>query len=163
MTNTATTTKAVKVTKRDNFNALLDFIPEDRQDLRDFVAHELELLDKKNKANASKPTKAQREGAEFDEKVLTAMVACHAEHAELRPSALVTMASLADETGNTPHVQKIAASLRRLEKAGKVEKDVKAGASYYRVAGYPTAEEKIAEMFPPTTDEVEDEPVMIEE
>lgn len=51
-----------KVTKKDNFNAIIEIATElGRQDLVDFCKHEIELLDKKK----SKETKSQKENAEL--------------------------------------------------------------------------------------------------
>lgn len=51
-----------KVTKKDNFNAIIEIATElGRQDLVDFCRHEIELLDKKK----SKETKSQKENTEL--------------------------------------------------------------------------------------------------
>lgn len=144
MTNTTTTTKAVKITKRDNFNALLTYIPEDRQDLRDFIAHELELLDKKNKANAGKLTKAQREGVEFDEKVLASLT-----FEPVRPGELAKLDMFGDAS-----VQKVSASLRRLTDSGRAVAETVGKVTFYHLAGEPVTL---------TTGEVEDEIFAVEE
>lgn len=56
-----------KVTKKDNFNAIIEIATElGRQDLVDFCKHEIELLDRKK----SKETKGQKENTELMEKLL---------------------------------------------------------------------------------------------
>ena len=51
-----------KITKKDNFNAIIEIATElGRQDLVDFCKHEIELLDKKK----SQETKSQKEKAEL--------------------------------------------------------------------------------------------------
>ena len=56
-----------KITKKDNFNAILEIATElGRQDLVDFCKHEIELLDKKK----SKETKNQKENSALMEKLL---------------------------------------------------------------------------------------------
>ena len=60
-----------KITKKDNFNAILEIATElGRQDLVDFCKHEIELLDKKK----SKETKSQKENSALMEKLLADLV-----------------------------------------------------------------------------------------
>lgn len=61
----------VKVTKKDNFNAIIEIATElGRQDLVDFCKHEIELLEKKK----SKETKNQKENSALMEKLLEDLV-----------------------------------------------------------------------------------------
>ena len=60
-----------KITKKDNFNAIIEIATElGRQDLVDFCKHEIELLDKKK----SKETKNQKENSVLMEKLLEDLV-----------------------------------------------------------------------------------------
>lgn len=60
-----------KITKKDNFNAIIEIATElGRQDLVDFCKHEIELLDKKK----SKETKSQKENSALMEKLLEDLV-----------------------------------------------------------------------------------------
>lgn len=53
------TEKTVKITKRDNFNAIIEVLNgAGRSDLADVIAHEIELLD--NKAAKAKATAAKK-------------------------------------------------------------------------------------------------------
>ena len=117
---TTNTTKAPRITKRDQFNALLTLIPADRSDLTEFVKHELELLEKKNNAE-KKPTKAQQEAAALADTV--------AEIMEGATDALTVSDIQALDERISPATysnQKIAAVMRRLVADGRVVK-VEAG------------------------------------
>lgn len=62
---------ANKTTKRDNYSAIRAILEELHKDeLINFVNHEIELLDKKNSAKSSKPTKAQIENAGIKDAIL---------------------------------------------------------------------------------------------
>ena len=63
-----------KITKRDNYNALLK-IEEVKSNpvLANFVKHELELLDKKNSSRSKNPTKEQKVNKILKENILSEM------------------------------------------------------------------------------------------
>lgn len=62
---------ANKTTKRENYSAIRAILEELHKDeLINFVNHEIELLDKKNSAKSSKPTKAQIENAGIKDAIL---------------------------------------------------------------------------------------------
>lgn len=66
-----TMANTTKVTKRDNFNAIIEIATElGRQDLVDFCKHEIELLDKKK----SKETKSQKENTELMTQLLEQLI-----------------------------------------------------------------------------------------
>lgn len=62
---------ATKATKKDNYSAIRAILEELHKDeLVVFVNHEIELLDKKNSAKSSKPTKTQVENAGIKDSIL---------------------------------------------------------------------------------------------
>jgi hypothetical protein len=65
---------ANKVTKKDNFNALLALSEvQSNQTLVDFINHEIELLDRKAENRSTKPTVRQAENAEIKSEIVTSM------------------------------------------------------------------------------------------
>ena len=60
-----------KLTKKDYFNELKGLVS-DRQDLVDFIDHEIELLSKKSSRTA--PTKTQVENEKIKEKIVATLV-----------------------------------------------------------------------------------------
>ena len=65
---------ANKVTKMDNFNALLALSEvKANPALTDFIKHEIELLEKKAENRSTKPTVRQAENAEIKTNLLTKM------------------------------------------------------------------------------------------
>ena len=65
---------ANKVTKRDNFNALLALSEvQSNQTLVDFINHEIELLDRKAENRSTKPTVRQAENAAIKEEIVASM------------------------------------------------------------------------------------------
>lgn len=64
-----------KITKKDNFNAIIALASEmGRTDLVEFAMHEIELLDKK--ATSKKPTKNQVENEALAQVVLETLATC---------------------------------------------------------------------------------------
>ena len=65
---------ANKITKRDNFNAIIEVLNSaDRPDLASVMIHEIELLDRKNANRSDKPTPTQIENAEIKNQILSVM------------------------------------------------------------------------------------------
>lgn len=63
-----------KVTKKDNFNAIVSVLESaGREDLVAVMLHEIELLEKKNSYKSSKPTKTQVANAEIKANILGQM------------------------------------------------------------------------------------------
>lgn len=85
-------------------------------DLREFVAHEQELLAKKNAATATKPTKAQQANADTKAHLLEVMANGEAH--------TVTEWQDADEALSALSNQKVSALMRQLVTDGKVTKTV---------------------------------------
>ena len=67
--------KVKKVTKRDNFNALLEIEEvKANQGLVDFINHELELLDKKSAGRATATTANQKANEEIKKVIVNELV-----------------------------------------------------------------------------------------
>ena len=113
-----------KVTKRDNFNALLN-IPEvaSNAELVAFINHELELLDRKNKAKSGELTETQKENLALGEEFV-AFIASK-DHA-------LTVAEIRKHFGLSS--QKATPILANLVEAGKLVKTVEKRVSFYSVA-----------------------------
>ena len=60
-------------TKKENFEAIRNYVAE-REDLVDFINHEIELLDKRN-SGERKPTKTQIENDQYKNEVLAFILA----------------------------------------------------------------------------------------
>jgi hypothetical protein len=106
MTNT---TKTTKLTKAQKF-ALIANLPAVKADpmLSEFIAHEVELLTKKNTAD-KKPTAKQTANAAIQEAILETMAA--------DPTRLFTITELTKEVPNLPEDmtnQRMAALVRQL-------------------------------------------------
>lgn len=102
-----------KITKSDRFNEILTMIPADRDDLRDFINHELELLTKKNSSD-KKPTKNQRENEVIKNDIILNLIS--------DKQMTISEMMAADETLSSMTNQKIASLVRQLLLAGKVER-----------------------------------------
>ena len=119
-----------KMTKRENFELIAKTIEtmeiENKAEMLNFIAHEIELL--KKKSSKSGQTKTQKENEILKEEIL----------AELgKLSEGVTVSEFQAVTRFAPHEfsnQKISALLNQLEKAGKVKKEVVKKKSYFSIA-----------------------------
>lgn len=64
-----------KITKRDNFNAIIAVLTEaGKDDLVAVMEHEIELLDKKSANRSTKPTVRQDENAKIKDDIVSKMV-----------------------------------------------------------------------------------------
>ena len=93
-----------KLTKKDYFNELKVLVA-DRQDLVDFIDHEIELLSKKSSRTA--PTKTQVENEKIKEKIVATLV-------ELGKYATITDIQNANTELADLSNQKISALLKQL-------------------------------------------------
>ena len=124
MTNTSNR----KLTKRDNFNALLA-IPAvaENADLVAFIEHEVELLDKKNSAER-KPTPKQVENAGFKSDIL----------AWMKPDAKYLSADVVKGVPSIVaagvSVQRVSAMLTQLVNDGAIVRTEDKHKSYYSLA-----------------------------
>lgn len=64
-----------KITKRDNFNAIIAILKDvGKDDLVAVMEHEVELLDKKSASRSTKPTVRQDENAKIKDDIVSKMV-----------------------------------------------------------------------------------------
>lgn len=116
---------ADKMTKVAKFNAIAEMVAEDAvfengENIREFLAHEVELTEKRNSRKSSKPTKKQTENAETLEKIKTLL----AENGKMTATEIAKALDL-----NSP--QKVVGIVRTADGIDKVsEKRV----TYYTVA-----------------------------
>lgn len=113
-----------KLTKKDYFNELKGLVS-DRQDLVDFIDHEIELLSKKS--SRTTPTKTQVENEKIKEKIVTTLV-------ELDKYATITdiqntNTELADLSN-----QKISALLKQLVDNKVIEKVIDKKKAYFKAS-----------------------------
>ena len=121
---------ANKVTKKDNFNALLcvvnsaDISEEQRIALAAFINHEIELIE--NKSNSTKPSKKQEENAG-----VKAIILAELSKAD-EPLTITEMQKTSESLANFT-CQKISALLRQLIEENKVTKEIIKKKSYFSV------------------------------
>lgn len=114
---------ANKVTKRDNFNALLNIAEVAANDeLVKFIKHELELLDRKNKGKAGELTDTQKENLALGEEFVEFIAKAGKE---------LTVKDVRDHFGIT--AQKATPILTNLVEAGKLAKRVDKRVSFFKV------------------------------
>ena len=112
-----TTSSSVKMTKAQKF-ALIAEIPEVKNNpvLAEFIAHEVELLTKKNSAD-KKPTAQQEVNATIKADILGLM--------EANPKQLFTVSELLKKVPNLPDTmtnQRMSALVRQMVDAGQVKR-----------------------------------------
>ena len=120
-----------KITKKDNFKALLSIVETmGRNDLVDFINHEIELLDKK-KSNGN--AKANKQVADNVELVYNALVELN------KPVTITELIAQADlmALANEEHIvttQKVSAYIKKLVDNGRVVKTTDKKKTYFMVA-----------------------------
>ena len=112
-----TTSSSVKLTKAQKFAMIAD-IPEVKNNpmLAEFIAHEVELLSKKNSAD-KKPTAQQEANATIKADILGVM--------EANPKQLFTVSELLKKVPNLPDTmtnQRMSALVRQMVDAGQVKR-----------------------------------------
>lgn len=118
----------VKVTKKDNFNAILAILANaetaNKADLIEFINHEIELLNKKANSSKSKPSKTQAE----NDGIKTAIVEAFgkAETALTITEFQTKFTDFADYSN-----QKLSALFKQLVDSGVLEKTVIKKKSYF--------------------------------
>ena len=119
---------ANKVTKMDNFNALLALSQvQANPELVKFIEHEQELLVRKAESRSDKPTAAQKENAAIAEKIPSVM-----ESGKLY--RLSEIKAFIPELASSSGTQRIAAICRKLEESGVLVKSVDKRVIYYSLA-----------------------------
>ena len=112
-----TTSSSAKLTKAQKF-AMIANIPEVANNpvLAEFIAHEVELLTKKNSAD-KKPTAQQEANATIKADILAVM--------EANPNQLFTVSELLKKVPNLPDTmtnQRMSALVRQMVEAGSVKR-----------------------------------------
>ena len=112
-----TTSSSAKLTKAQKFAMIAD-IPEVKNNpmLAEFIAHEVELLSKKNSAD-KKPTAQQEANATIKADILALM--------EAKPNQLFTVSELLKKVPNLPDTmtnQRMSALVRQMVDAGSVKR-----------------------------------------
>lgn len=113
-----------KLTKKDYFNELKGLVA-DRQDLVDFIDHEIELLSKKSSRTA--PTKTQVENETIKEKIVATLV-------ELGRYATITEIQNANTELADLSNQKISALLKQLVDTNIIEKMIDKKKAYFKAS-----------------------------
>lgn len=115
-----------RITKRDNLNEILTIVSElNREDLVNFVNHEIELLDRR--ANSNSLTKVQKENLELVEVIYDTLV-------ELAKAATITEIQDAEVRLSELSNQKMSALLKKLVDSNRIVKVVEKGKSYFSIA-----------------------------
>ena len=115
-----------RITKRDNYNEILAIVTElGREDLINFVNHEIDLLNKR--ANSTSLTKTQKENLELVEVIYNAVVDL------AKP---VTIAEIQESNEGLAELsnQKVSALLKKLVDSERVVKVVEKGKAYFSIA-----------------------------
>ena len=113
-----------KMTKKDYFNELRELVI-DRQDLVDFIDHEIELLSKKGSRTA--PTKTQVENENIKNVIVDTLKALD------RPVIITELQSANPELANYSN-QKISALLKQLVEANQVLRQVDKKKAYFKAS-----------------------------
>ena len=117
------------MTKKDYFKALATVVAsidvENQTDLLDFIAHEIELLEKKS--SKSKPSKTQAENENIMAEILVALE-------DINSKVTVTELMKANDTMAAYSNQKLSALLKKLVDSGAVVKEVEKKKSYFSLA-----------------------------
>ena len=124
-----TTSSSVRMTKAQKFQILAD-LPAVKADpmLSEFIAHEMELLAKKNTAD-KKPTAQQEANAGIKSNVLTVM--------QDNPNKLFTVSELLKAVPNLPDTmtnQRMSAIVRQMVDAGQVKRTEDKRKAYFSLA-----------------------------
>lgn len=109
-----------KLTKRDYFNRILTYVHDED---RDFILHEIELLDRKNASRSNKPTAKQTANAELMSLIYEAMDS-EKSYTATEIGALVP--ELADAK-----IQKITALISKMRENLLVSRRVVKGKAYF--------------------------------
>lgn len=135
-----TNTKTNKVTKREIFTRLFDIVADATitstvekvggmqvDELKKFLTHEIELLDKKSTAKNTKPTKTQLENEKLKELILAVL------KDKGTPQTISQIMNEAEELSILTN-QRISALLTQLKNAGKVVRTEEKKKAYFAIA-----------------------------
>lgn len=128
---------ANKMTKKDYFAVLsaivIDANPTNSADILAFIDHEVELLEKKNSAKSSKPTKTQLANEGLKDAIIATLAVID------KPVTITEMQKFnpelaTDEKGETISNQRISALLRQLIDKGTVVRTTEKKKAYFSLA-----------------------------
>ena len=123
------TTNSTKVTKRERFAQLLAIVEASNvanaTELKEFIEHEVELLNKKN-SRSGKPTKTQVENEAIKAQIVSILERVR------KPMTVTQLLSESELAGLSN--QKISALLTQLRESGKVMRTVEKKVAYYSMA-----------------------------
>ena len=123
------TTNSTKVTKRERFAQLMAIVEASNvanaTELKEFIEHEVELLDKKN-SRSGKPTKTQVENEAIKTQIVSILERVR------KPMTVTQLLSESELAGLSN--QKISALLTQLRESGKVMRTVEKKVAYYSMA-----------------------------
>ena len=123
--------KEKKVTKRDRYAEIRAILEENgKEELVQFVDHELELLAKKNSSDR-KPTATQKANEELKVLVLSLME----DNRLYTISEMLKVFDLPEIDGNPVSNQKLSALVNRMVDEGKVTKTIDKRKSYFTKVG----------------------------
>lgn len=127
---------AKKATKKETYLSIIEKYGLSDAD-KDFILHEVELLDKRYDHKSDKPTKKQVENAGIKERLLACIV-------EDEQYTATDLRNALDPTGEMS-VQKVSALLKQMVEAGDIVKAVVKRRTYFGLPGTefgePTADE----------------------
>ena len=123
------TTNSTKVTKRERFAQLMAIVETSNvanaTELKEFIEHEVELLNKKN-SRSGKPTKTQVENEAVKAQIVSILKRVG------KPMTVTQLLSESELAGLSN--QKISALLTQLRESGKVMRTVEKKVAYYSMA-----------------------------
>ena len=123
------TTNSTKVTKRERFAQLMAIVETSNvanaTELKEFIEHEVELLNKKN-SRSGKPTKTQVENEAIKAQIVSILERVR------KPMTVTQLLSESELAGLSN--QKISALLTQLRESGKVMRTVEKKVAYYSMA-----------------------------
>ena len=123
------TTNSTKVTKRERFAQLMAIVEASNvanaTELKEFIEHEVELLNKKN-SRSGKPTKTQVENEAIKTQIVSILERVG------KPMTVTQLLSEGELAGLSN--QKISALLTQLRESGKVMRTVEKKVAYYSMA-----------------------------
>ena len=123
------TTNSTKVTKRERFAQLMAIVEASNvanaTELKEFIEHEVELLNKKN-SRSGKPTKTQVENEAIKTQIVSILERVG------KPMTVTQLLSESELAGLSN--QKISALLTQLRESGKVMRTVEKKVAYYSMA-----------------------------
>ena len=129
------TTNSTKVTKRERFAQLMAIVEASNvanaTELKEFIEHEVELLNKKN-SRSGKPTKTQVENEAIKAQIVSILKRVG------KPMTVTQLLSESELAGLSN--QKISALLTQLRESGKVMRTVEKKVAYYSMATEDEAE-----------------------